>query len=293
MKTGILLIHGVTGAPAEMRYLGSHLSSLGFEIESPTLPGHGAGKKELFSTKAEDWVAASAASFRELKKRCEHVFVVGLCVGACISGLVASLEDRIDGVVFLSAHYGKIAESNTKLRYFLPLIYLSPWLRRTIYRDQGPGYGLQDTRLRSLIAESLDASGTCERGMFVTYIESFYQSDRLAKMLRRSASKIKCPALFIHSLEDTWVSPDNAVSLANDISSKDKTVLMINGCDHVITIDLKRRHVADQVGLFVERVVQQLDEQKTGPKVFSKERQENERQGKKLEAATSESQVDA
>ena len=38
---GVLLIHGFTGAPTEMRLLGGFLHQNGLTVSAPLLPGHG------------------------------------------------------------------------------------------------------------------------------------------------------------------------------------------------------------------------------------------------------------
>ena len=37
---GVLLVHGLTGAPAEMKFVGKQLHKRGFTVYGPTLPGH-------------------------------------------------------------------------------------------------------------------------------------------------------------------------------------------------------------------------------------------------------------
>jgi esterase/lipase len=40
-STGVLLIHGFTGAPTEMRLLGEHRSGNGLTVAAPRFPGRG------------------------------------------------------------------------------------------------------------------------------------------------------------------------------------------------------------------------------------------------------------
>jgi hypothetical protein len=76
----------------------------------------------------------------------------------------------------------------------------------------------------------------------------------LVNHLRKNARKVTCPALIMHSKEDSWTTPWNAEELLNWLGSKDKEIHWLTGCDHVMTIDLKKREVASRLGEFVEKV---------------------------------------
>ena len=46
----ILLIHGLTGSPFEMKYLARQLNKAGFGVKGPYLKGHGTTLKKLSRT---------------------------------------------------------------------------------------------------------------------------------------------------------------------------------------------------------------------------------------------------
>ncbi len=52
---GVLLIHGFTGAPAEMRLLGEHLHGRGYTVLGPRLAGHGSSPAEMAGTRWPHW----------------------------------------------------------------------------------------------------------------------------------------------------------------------------------------------------------------------------------------------
>src|SRR5438105_1727687 len=89
VKTGVLLLHGLTGTPAEMRPVAKHLKSIGCEVETPCLPGHGGGYRELLDTGWKDWIAGADEALGRLSQRCDRVVVGGLSMGALISALLA------------------------------------------------------------------------------------------------------------------------------------------------------------------------------------------------------------
>src|SRR5206468_3671042 len=62
---GVLLIHGLTGAPAEVRFLAKRLNRQGFTVHAPNLVGH-ASEDELLSTPWRDWYAGVRAAYLRL-----------------------------------------------------------------------------------------------------------------------------------------------------------------------------------------------------------------------------------
>ena len=51
----VLLIHGLTGSPFEMKYLARKLNKAGFTVKGPCLEGHCTTLKNLSKTNWEDW----------------------------------------------------------------------------------------------------------------------------------------------------------------------------------------------------------------------------------------------
>ena len=41
-STGVLLLHGLTATPVEVRLIGQYLHERGYTVSGPLLPGHGA-----------------------------------------------------------------------------------------------------------------------------------------------------------------------------------------------------------------------------------------------------------
>lgn len=100
-KMQVLLLHGYTGSPYDLRPLGNFLHSHGVEVYAPLLKGHGSDPKELFDVTAEDWVSEAleaVSSFNEERP----IIIAGLSMGALLSILLASEDRRVDGLVLLS-----------------------------------------------------------------------------------------------------------------------------------------------------------------------------------------------
>ena len=56
--TGCLLIHGFTGTPREMRWMGEYLSKKGFTVLGVRLAGHATSPEDMRRSSWRDWVAS-------------------------------------------------------------------------------------------------------------------------------------------------------------------------------------------------------------------------------------------
>lgn len=270
LPAGVLLLHGLTGNPTEVKSVARELEARGYAVETPTLPGHGGGHDELLATTADDWRRGVRELYASAAQRWDKVYVVGLCASSVLAALLAAEEPGVAGLVLLSTHYGKFHHSMSSRKYLLPLGYTFPrWLRKHFYWTEKAPYGIKDPRMQELITSAIAAAKgrreTKDHGSFRTYLETLFQMDRLVKDLKRCAARVSSPVLFIHSIEDTWFTVQNSIDLCNDISSADKTVLVINNCNHVLTVDLRKRDVAEYVASFFDRLQKKLPASTSSP----------------------------
>ena len=256
---GVLLVHGITGTPAEMRPLAKHLERLGYRVAAPLLPGHGAGQRELLSTTRHNWLVGVRQDFNALASTCNRVVIVGLCGGGLLNVLLAAEDRRVAGLVVLSPDLGYTTPgpSSPWTRFLFPMARRIPLLRRYGYWTERPPYGLKDPRLQRLLTRSISSSKrgqTAEYGTFRTYVGTIDQMHHLHDDVKRAAGRVTCPALVMHSLEDTLFTIRNAALLYSLLGSADKTVELLDGTDHVMTVDLRKDHVAQRTGAFIERL---------------------------------------
>src|SRR5688572_23289268 len=82
---GILLIHGFSASPTQMRLIGDDLHQRGLTVVAPLLPGHGTTVADLSKQLWQDWVSHVDLALTELKSRCETVFVAGISLGSLLT----------------------------------------------------------------------------------------------------------------------------------------------------------------------------------------------------------------
>jgi len=99
----VLLVHGMTGSPYEMRYLARRLHKVGFTVKAPYLAGHGTTLEDIKKTTWQDWYRTVADAFAELRDKHTAVAVSGLCTGAVLSLYLAyEMKGAVAGLSLLS-----------------------------------------------------------------------------------------------------------------------------------------------------------------------------------------------
>lgn len=258
-QTGILLVHGITGSPAEMKPLVRKLTAEGFEVACPPLAGHCSTLSELKQTRWTDWYNSLEIALDDLRTRCETVFVSGLSMGALLAlKLAAGHREVISGVATLSAtfFYDGWNVPRLRQRFLLPLVIYSPLRFFLSYHEPSP-YGIKDDRIRTMI----DAvyRGQCE-GLPETYGYSEFpgvtirETFRLIAAAKRELATIVAPLLIVHSTEDDMASLKNAAFLADSVSSRLVEKFYIDDTYHVLTLDKRRDDVAARVAGFFIRL---------------------------------------
>ena len=102
-RTGILLIHGFTGTPKEMRWMGEYLNrELGATCLGVRLAGHATRPKDMVRSRWTDWTASVEDGYNLLRGSTDAIFLVGLTMGGVLS-LYMSTRLKVKGIVTMSA----------------------------------------------------------------------------------------------------------------------------------------------------------------------------------------------
>ncbi len=252
---GVLLSHGITGAPAEMKPLVRRLAAAGFTVSCPALAGHCSTLRELKRTRWTDWYASLEEALHALRERCRSVFVSGLSMGALMAlKLAADHPDAVSGVATLSAtfFYDGWNVPQFRQRYLLPIALHSPLRFFYSWHEPAP-YGIKDERLRNIISAVYagDAARMPEKYGYsefpgVTIRETF----RLIKAVTRDLERVRAPLLIVHATEDDMATLENARFLAARVSSSVVDTFFVDDTYHVLTLDRRKHDVADRVTEF-------------------------------------------
>lgn len=253
--SGVLLSHGITGAPTEMKPLVRKLADAGFTVSCPALAGHCTTLRELKRTRWVDWYASLEAALQRLRDRCSTIYVGGLSMGALLAlKLAADHPESVRGVATLSAtfFYDGWNVPQFRQRFLLPIALYSP-IRFVYSWREPPPYGIKDERLRNMITTMYagDASHMPEKYGYsefpgVTIRETF----RLISAVKRDLSRITVPLLIVHAKEDDMATLENAHFLASRVGSREVQTFFVDDTYHVVTLDRKKHEVGRRVADF-------------------------------------------
>jgi len=257
-SAGVLLVHGITGSPTEMKPLVRKLVSQGFTVACPQLAGHCSTLKELKATRWTDWYASLEAGLDFLSNECDTVYVSGLSMGALMAlKLAADHPERVQAVATLSAtfFYDGWNVPYFKQRFLMPLAIHTPLRYFLSYREPAP-YGIKDERLRNLIAavyEGNSANLPEKYGYSEFPGVTILETTRLIRQVKRDLASVVTPLLIVHATEDDMASLENAKYLAAHVSSRQVETFYVDDTYHVLTLDKRRDDVANRVAEFFLR----------------------------------------
>lgn len=245
-STGVLLIHGLTGTPNEMRILALGLNRAGFTVMGVQLAGHCGTTADLIETGWRDWYASVEAAADKLADHVDHLFVAGLSMGALLAlKLAADRGDRIAGVGVLGAAFQYDGWSIPSYARYLN--FLLVWFKRLgVFQDrcfdEHPPYGLKDERLRARVAATMQSGDSASAGLASNPWPSLAEMMLLSRQVRRQLSQVHSPCLVLHSSDDDIAHARNAKLVARRVKGPVHLQLLENSY-HLITIDQDRMRV--------------------------------------------------
>ncbi|OYW27825.1 MAG: hypothetical protein B7Z44_10785 [Caulobacter sp. 12-67-6] len=240
---GVLLVHGLTGAPAEMKPLAKRLARRGFEVAAPLLAGHGADEATLLKTSWRDWLDGLCEAYDAFAAQVETVHVAGICVGGALGLMLAAERPAIRAAAVYSMTFEYDGWNMPRFAVAAPLIQLVanlPGVRRLAWAETYP-FGLKDERLRSL-AERAPFS-LIEGAIDRLPLGALFQMYRLGRHLERMGKAITTPTLILHARDDDMSHPRNAYRLQSALGGPTQLQLLEDSY-HMIHVDQERDMVA-------------------------------------------------
>jgi len=233
---GAVLVHGFTGSPYEMQYLGEQLARAGITVHGLRLPGHGTTIEDLDRTTWEDWAEAVEDAYDSLRLMCGQVAVVGQSLGGLLSLHLAAKRPDVAAVAALATPLwleglgAKVADWAARGALRWPAI---PKLVRTDVRDprvrrENPCYDAIPTRALGELA-------------------------RFMKLVSGELPQVRQPVLVLHARKD-HTAP---VACAGRIAERTRAVRtrILPRSYHLIAADVERDIVAAEVIDFIRRHV--------------------------------------
>ena len=227
---GLLLIHGFTGSPPEMRLVGSFAHQRGYTVLAPCLPGHGTTIEDANRQRWQDWAAHVDRALADLEERCERVFAAGLSLGSLLALHLAAHHPELAGAI---AYSPAIRMADPRARVVAVLKYLTQQLPKDEMFAVDPE---AESRLWSYDAWPAAAA---------------HEVIKLTRQVKQSLPQVRCPSLIVYSTEDPDIHPDAAQYTYDHIGAEDKELVTLHNCGHVITVDAEWEVVAEGTCQFI------------------------------------------
>ena len=248
-RKGVLLIHGLTGAPSEMRPVARRLNRAGFDISAPQLAGHGVDEATLLKTTWRDWLDSMRAAYERLAREVDEVYVAGICVGGALGLALCAEAPEIRGAAAYSMTFEYDGWNMPRFAVAAPLIQFVahlPLVRRLSWAETYP-YGLKDLRLRELASRAPDTliEGSIDR----LPLGALYEMYRLARHVEQLGPQIRTPTLIVHAREDDMSHPRNAERLRACLGGRSE-MLMLEDSYHMVHVDRQHALVASTTAAF-------------------------------------------
>jgi len=229
---GVLLIHGFTGAPAEMRPLAEPLHAAGCTVSGPLLPGHGTRWQDMNRCRWQEWADHTEAALDQLSERCDRLVVGGLSMGSLLASRIATRHPEVRGL----ALYSPALVLRSRLA---PFAALARFALSSFPKDP-PDHGDPATDDRIWCYD-------------VNPVGAVWELVKLQREVRRLLPSVRCPLLVVHATGDTSIHPRSAARTIALAGSEDVTEVLLEHSGHCLTADAERDAVARHTLGFVSR----------------------------------------
>jgi len=256
---GVLLVHGLTGAPGEMKFVAKRLHREGYSVYAPLLAGHGADTATLTATRWQDWLESVQRAAEELASQVQETFAAGICVGGKLAMLAAH---EMPGLLKAVAIYSPCFRyDGWNVPFYYPLLSRNiSWLSHIPFLDrlsfsETDSIGIKDERRRQLMMNMLS------QGVIEDFPgKGLVEMHRLGKTLKNLLPQMRTPTLILHADEDDLSHPRNARMIANRIGAPHR-LGWIQDSYHMIHLDAQHRKVAEMTAEFFNDPVGNIEAQ--------------------------------
>jgi carboxylesterase len=230
---GVLLVHGFTGSPKELRWLGEQLANQGYSVLGIRLFAHATDPNDIRRAIWADWLNSVEDGYHLLKDSTNNIVVAGLSMGGILTLLFAA-RHPLSGLIAMSVPYEMPPDPRLPyLKILWPLISSVP-------KDE------PDWRDPSLEEDHIHYPQYSTKAIMQLL-------DLMAEM-RTALPQVTAPTLLINSSGDATVPPTHMDQIYQRLGSSDKSRLLVENSGHVITRDLEKSRVAEAAIHFIERV---------------------------------------
>ena len=225
-SSGVLLVHGFTGLPAELFLLGDFLNQQNFSVLCHRLAGHGVDENNLMRTTKDDWFFSVLDGFDILRGLCDEIFVVGHSMGGLLT-LKLAAEKNLSKIVTLAAPI--FIDDGLGLKNLPPKEFC------------GNACIVQPRKKLNDVPQA--ANDVYKRTPLVSVHELVELIDDVKKIL----PKISAPILIMHGEDDHTAQPRSARFIMDNIGSERKFITTVANSGHLLPLDENRDFVFEEI----------------------------------------------
>ena len=213
---GVLLVHGFTGIPTELMFMGKYLSEQGFAVMSVRLAGHGTSPQALALTTGEDWLDSVRDGYAVLQNCTKKISVIGHSMGGTLALLLAA-EKNFSHVVTLAAP-----------------IFIHPDTGINALPPREAVKGKFVPKKRRHLKNVPPVVNQTYRQM---PLESIHELLALIERVKKCLPQIKVPLLVVHSQNDHTADPKSAAYIYERAGSENKEIAWLSGVGHLLPLE--------------------------------------------------------
>jgi len=232
----IVLVHGFTATTIEVRPLGEFLTSNGFNVLAPLLPGHNTHPDDLNKRKWKEWTNKVESVTKIALEKYRNVFVGGESMGGLLSCYIASNHPEVSGLLLYSP---AIRVKNLELMYFLK--YFKSYIGK-------PSLYIDDKDIHDVLPW---------KGYKVNPTKAAVQLLKLQKEVESRLPSIHQPTIIFQGKLDKTIDQKGASTVYSKINSKIKKLIWLDESNHCVLLDKEYSFVFSESLKFIKFVLSQ------------------------------------
>ena len=227
----VVLLHGYTGAPAELSFLAEALHAQGFGVEAPLLVGHGTCLEDLMPVQPQQWLEQIDGVVDRLLEQGQRVVVAGLSLGSILAIQAGMRRPDVEAVI---AYSPPIVSGD-------PRALIAPLLSLLVSSVPRPADDFVDPATAERLWKYPRWPSRCS----VRVLD-------LIATTRRQLGTLHQPLMVMASTLDKVITRRGVELLQQRVGSERMEVHWLAGSGHVITADAEWKTVADQTLIFLK-----------------------------------------
>lgn len=233
-KAAILLTHGFTATPVEVKPLGEKLFAAGYDVYAPLIPGHNQTPADLNNTKYTDWISYLENKLEGLFEKYDTVFVSGESMGGLLSCYLAERYEKIAGVILFAP---AISIKNLHLLRFLK--FVMPYMG-DMDKDGGDDEDLVYPW----------------KGYKTRPTHAAFEMYKLQQIVKKDLDKIKMPVLVFQGSNDKTIDVKSSDIVIEKISSEQKELVVLEKSGHCVVLDVQFDEIVEKTIGFLSNLTE-------------------------------------